>query len=65
MTLSTLDILAFDLYKEGLKAAKKKYVRLYEENYKEVANEAYQEAEYFFLRAKKNNVIPEDYLNGH
>ena len=65
MTLSSTDLLAFDLYKIAIKEAKNKGLKLCESNYDEFIKEAYNEAEYFVKKAKCKHTIPDDYFNGH
>ena len=61
MNLNALDLIALDIYKDGLRAAKDKYVTLHEENYNEIAKQAYSEANYFIKYAKiSRSSIPQD-----
>ena len=64
MNLNALDLVALELYKEGLRIEKEKYVNLYEENYNEIARKAYEEAMYFINYSQKlKNQTPADIEN--
>ena len=64
MNLNALDLVALELYKVGIRAEKKKYNILYEENYKEIAKKAYEEAMFFINYSNKiKNKIHADIEN--
>ena len=63
MNLNSLDLISLELYKEGIREAKEKYVTLHESNYTEIAKYAYEQAAYFLEYAKKTKHIPQDIEN--
>tara|TARA_R100001594_G_scaffold126039_1_gene163159 strand:- start:288 stop:485 length:198 start_codon:yes stop_codon:yes gene_type:complete len=63
MNLNALDLIALELYKDGIREAKEKYVTLHESNYKEIAKYAYEQAKYFLEYSNKRKFIPQDIEN--